>query len=103
MSPVGEGAELLFSKIGVESVDRKPPLFLGSVCKLRKQENGSESNHGSKVLGAFFIASGNPAKLLDAVDETFNNIASAILLFVKATTMLLVLPSRNGVANASSA
>jgi len=76
---------------------------LGSVCKLGKQENGGERNHGSEVLGALFVARGNPAKLLDTVDETFNNITSAILFFIKATTMFLVLPSRNGVTNATSA
>jgi hypothetical protein len=77
--------------------------YLGSVCKLGKQENGGERNHGSEVLGALFVARGNPAKLLDTVDETFNNITSAILFFIKATTMFLVLPSRNGVTNATSA
>ena len=71
--------------------------------QIAKAGKWQEHNHGSKVLGALFVASGNPAKLLDAVDETLNDIASAIFLFVKTTTMLLVFPSRNSVTNASPA
>ena len=38
--------------------------FLEPVCKIRKEENGSESNHGRKISGSFFITSGNATKLL---------------------------------------
>ena len=36
---------------------------LEPVCKIRKEENRSECNHGREISSAFFITSGNTAKL----------------------------------------
>jgi hypothetical protein len=39
-------------------------ILLEPVCKIRKQENRSNCDHGREIAGAFFIARGNPTELL---------------------------------------
>ena len=61
-------------------------ILLEPVCKIRKEENGSNGDHGREVGSSFFIASGNASKLLETIDESFNNISLAIMLFVERTS-----------------
>jgi len=61
-APIGIGQGVYMSAVAEELTDIE--LELEPVCKIRKEENGSESNHGRKISGSFFITSGNATKLL---------------------------------------
>jgi len=58
-------------------------FLLEPVCKIRKEENGSNGDHGCKVGGSFFIASGNASELFETIDEPFHNIPFFVILFTK--------------------
>jgi transposase len=47
-------------KVALTACMRK---FLEPVCKIRKEKDGSQSNHGREISSTFFIASGNTSKL----------------------------------------
>jgi drug/metabolite transporter (DMT)-like permease len=49
---------LIFSHLVKQGIGLEP------VCKIREQENRSESDHGREIRGAFFIASSNTTELL---------------------------------------
>jgi hypothetical protein len=76
---------------------------LGSVCKLKPEQNGGDRQHGFIVGSSLFIAGGNPTKVLQAVNQPLNPIPLTIDLFVKRTTTMFIDPARNRVTNPSSA
>lgn len=76
-------------------------ILLEPVCKIRKEENRSESNHGREISSAFFIASGDPTELFEAIDQTFDNVALTIKLPVERAWVVFVPAMRNGAANIS--
>jgi hypothetical protein len=53
--------------------------YLEPVCKIRKQENGCDGNHGREVSGTFFITSSDTTKLLETIDESFDNVSLAVM------------------------
>jgi hypothetical protein len=73
--------------------------YLEPVCKIRKEEDGGNCNHGGKASSPFVIARGNTAELLETVDQAFHNIALAVDLFVERSFAVFVAAMRNGVAN----
>lgn len=73
--------------------------FLEPVCKIRKEENGSNSDHGREIYSSFFIACGNATELFEAIDETFNNVSLAIEGFFKRTSAAFVTATSNRTAN----
>jgi len=72
---------------------------LEPVCKIRKEENGSNSDHGREIYSSFFIACGNATELFEAIDETFNNVSLAIEGFFKRTSAAFVTATSNRTAN----
>jgi len=74
-------------------------MFLEPVCKIREQENGSKEDHGRKVGGPLFVASGNATELLEPVDESLYQITFSVNALVKRAFVLLILASRDGMAN----
>ena len=48
----------------LELLNKRDVSYLEPVCKIRKQENRSESNHGREISSSFFITSRNATKLL---------------------------------------
>ena len=74
-------------------------LLLEPVCKIRKEENGSNRNHGREIDGTFFIAGGNTTKLLETIDEPFDNVSFAIMLFVERTSASFIATTSNGAMN----
>jgi len=72
---------------------------LEPVCKIRKEENGSDGNHGGEVGSSFFVARGNPTKLLEAIDEAFHDISFAIVRFVERTSATFGTATSNGATN----
>ena len=74
---------------------------LEPVCKIRKEENRSESDHGGEISGAFFITSSNATELLETVDQTLDNVAFTIGLFVESTFVMLVRTMWDRTANIS--
>jgi hypothetical protein len=73
--------------------------LLEPVCKIGKEENGSNGNHGSEIHSSLFIASGNATELLETIDETFHNISLSVVLFIERTSAPFVAASSNGAAN----
>jgi hypothetical protein len=53
------------------------------VCKIWKEENRGKSDHGGEVGGTFFIAIGDAPKLLEMIDESFDDIPLSVVLFVE--------------------
>ena len=45
------------------SYDKNNDEGLEPVCKIGKEKDGSQSNHGREISSPFFIASSNPSKL----------------------------------------
>jgi hypothetical protein len=74
-------------------------MFLEPVCKIREQENGSKEDHSRKVDGPLFVASGNATELLEPVDESLYQITFSVNALVKRAFVLLILASRDGMAN----
>ena len=64
---------------------------LEPVCKINKEENGSESNHGREVTSStFFIANSDTAKLFQAINLTFNDVTLTIKLLVESAFVMFV-------------
>jgi hypothetical protein len=64
--------------------------LLEQLCKIRKEENRSQSNHGRQISGTFFITSRNAAKLLLTIDQTLKNVVLTIDVFVKSTFVMSI-------------
>lgn len=73
--------------------------FLEPVCKIGKEKNGSNGNHGREVGGTFFIARGNAPELFEPIDESFNDISLLVLLFVEGTSAPFIATPSNGATN----
>ena len=73
--------------------------MLEPVCKIGKEENGSNGDHGSEIGSSFLIASCNAPELLETVDESFNDIPPSVVLFVERTSTSLVAAPGNRAAN----
>ncbi len=65
--------------MSITSGARTVARFLEPVCKIRKEEKRGNSDHGREIGSPFFITSGNAAKLLKSIDQTFNDIAFAVM------------------------
>src|SRR5690348_12644608 len=86
-------AEALHELTAEEFIELEP------VCKIGKEENRSNGNHGSEIHSSLFITSGNASELLETIDESFNNISFSVVLFIERTSAPFVAASSNGVAN----
>jgi hypothetical protein len=84
---------------GVEAILSQMLGRLEPVCKIGKQEDCGNGNHGSEIGSALVIAGRNAAKLLEAIDETFNDIALAIHFFVEKALAVFIATMWNGIAN----
>ena len=73
--------------------------FLEPVCKIGKEENGSDGDHSSKVGCPFFIASGNATELLETIDEPFNDVSLFVMLFVEGTSAAFIATTSDGATN----
>lgn len=74
-------------------------ILLEPVCKIREEENGSNRDHSGEVGSSFFIASGNAAKLLETIDEPFDNVSLSIVQFIKSASSTLIAATSNGATN----
>ena len=73
--------------------------ILESVCKIRKEENGSDRDHSREVGSSFLIASGDPTELFETIDEPFDNISFSIVQFIKRAPSTLIAATSNGATN----
>src|SRR5689334_9590301 len=72
------------------------PTELGRVCKGFKPESDhADGDHGEIVDGALFVAGGDAAELLEAIDQPLDEVAPPIRLTVEARLAALVALGRN--------
>ena len=74
-------------------------LILEPVCKIRKEEDRSNRNHGREVGGSFFIASGDATKLLETIDKPFDDVSFSIVLFVEGSSATFIATMSNRTTN----
>jgi len=74
-------------------------IKLEPVCKIRKQKNRSNCDHGREIGSSFFIACGNAAKLLETINEPLDNVSFSIERFFKGTSSTLIASTSNRTAN----
>ena len=73
--------------------------MLEPVCKIGKEENGSDGDHGREIGSSFFIASSNATKLFETIDEPFHDIPFSVVLFVEEASTSFVAAPSDGTAN----
>ena len=65
-------------------------VLLEPVCKIRKEEKWSNCDHGREISSSFFVTSSDTTKLLKSIDEPFNDVAFAVMWFLKGTSATFV-------------
>jgi hypothetical protein len=90
------------TKLGSQIPGNYQLILLEPVCKIGKQENGSNGNPGRKVGSSFFIASGDTTKLLEAMDEPFKHVSLVIVRFIERRSAMFIATTSNGATNMMS-
>jgi hypothetical protein len=74
-------------------------IILEPVCKIGKEENGGNRDHGGEVGCSFLVASSNPTELLETIDESLDDIPLSVILFGERTSAPFGTAPSNGAAN----
>ncbi len=80
----------------VFSVVRK---CLEPVCKIRKEKNSSNGDHGREVRCPLFVASGNASELFETIDKSFSDVSLSVVLLVEGTSAAFVSAPSDSAAN----
>src|SRR3982751_2032964 len=94
--------------LGQSFVEVDPEAFcrsvLGRVCKgFQPESDHADRDHGEVVGGALFVAGGDAAELLEAVDQPPHKVAPPIRLAVEGGLATLVALGRNERCDAATA
>lgn len=79
-------------------------FFMTRVCMqthLKPKQDHSHRQHSGKTIRSLVIPGGNPAKLLQAVDQPLHLIALPVQPSIKRSSRMLIFLSRDGRSNPS--